>query len=407
MHPLGLRILVALGVPAAVTGCPPAREGAGPTKAVDAAPSTDVVAIDDAATAVAEASTAEVSSSAGGADATPAVDAPVAVADAAVKPPTTFVQYKPPIAPPNYCPQLATAQCLALADAQAAAVPGTKAKGCPPAMREPCPCHPANAMGCQPGSQCQVGHLPDVTAAERKKGKADTCCYETQEVCVPPWVGRALRAMDEVDVLAPVVLRDDWSVGRVPAERAARARFLRAALGEHAAVASFAFTSLALLAHGAPADLVEATHRAALDEIEHARLMFGLAGGAGVGPGPLPLPPLLVPDLSELVVSTFRDACLQETVGAVAVRAEAEAEADPAIAAVLARVADDEERHAVLAYRTLAWALGAAGAPGQAALERELSRLGDPPESALVRDLVVPCARAALAAAQAALPSPS
>ena len=44
-----------------------------------------------------------------------------------------------------------------------------------------------------------------------------------------------------------------------------------------AEIASFARTSLDLLALGAPADLVAETHRAALDEIEHARIAYALA----------------------------------------------------------------------------------------------------------------------------------
>jgi hypothetical protein len=64
------------------------------------------------------------------------------------------------------------------------------------------------------------------------------------------------------------------------------------ALLEHASVASFARFSLQLMAAGAPASLVEAAHRAALDEIEHARLTFRLASryeGRALGPGPLPV----------------------------------------------------------------------------------------------------------------------
>jgi hypothetical protein len=47
---------------------------------------------------------------------------------------------------------------------------------------------------------------------------------------------------------------------------------------------------LELLALGAPAELVEKAHVAALDEIEHARICFALAsayGGERYGPGPL------------------------------------------------------------------------------------------------------------------------
>ena len=47
--------------------------------------------------------------------------------------------------------------------------------------------------------------------------------------------------------------------------------------GEQASVASFARFSLDLLSVGAPADLVDDAHDAAKDEIQHAKLAFGLA----------------------------------------------------------------------------------------------------------------------------------
>ena len=66
------------------------------------------------------------------------------------------------------------------------------------------------------------------------------------------------------------------------------AAWLEIAQLEHASIAAFASLSLRLLAAGAPAELVTASHRAALDEVEHARIAFELAsvyGGRRVGPG--------------------------------------------------------------------------------------------------------------------------
>src|SRR5262249_6350017 len=66
--------------------------------------------------------------------------------------------------------------------------------------------------------------------------------------------------------------------GRTPEERASLAEaWTASALFEHASVASFSRVSLELMAAGAPADLVELAHLAALDEIRHARLCFALA----------------------------------------------------------------------------------------------------------------------------------
>ena len=78
----------------------------------------------------------------------------------------------------------------------------------------------------------------------------------------------------------------------VGAVRGALARlWAESARGEHASVPAFSRLSLSLVALGAPAGLVEAALRAALDEIQHARLAFSLAStyaGEPVGPGPLP-----------------------------------------------------------------------------------------------------------------------
>jgi hypothetical protein len=55
-------------------------------------------------------------------------------------------------------------------------------------------------------------------------------------------------------------------------------------------------------------------------------------------------------------------------------RAASEAQ-DPALAAALARMADDEGDHAALAWQTLAWALERAGAPVRAAVLALAERL--------------------------------
>src|SRR4051812_7172938 len=55
-----------------------------------------------------------------------------------------------------------------------------------------------------------------------------------------------------------------------------------------ARIASFARLTLELLEHAAPPELVFESQRASLDEIEHARLCFGLAerySGSARGPG--------------------------------------------------------------------------------------------------------------------------
>jgi len=135
---------------------------------------------------------------------------------------------------------------------------------------------------------------------------------------------------------------------------------------EHASVASFARFTLELLALAAPPELLAATQRAALDEIEHARLAYTLAGrfaGRPLGPGPLRTADLgLERPLAAFVAALVQEGCVGETLGAAEAELLAE-HADPALAARLRQVAADETRHAALAWRTLHWLLDRHGEP--------------------------------------------
>jgi len=134
---------------------------------------------------------------------------------------------------------------------------------------------------------------------------------------------------------------------------------------EHASIAAFARFALQLLAVGAPPDLVEGAQSAMADETVHAQLAFALASayaGADIGPGPLHVDAALDgASLRELVVTTFAEGCVGETVAAIEALEALEGARDPQVRAVLEKVAADETRHAELAWRTVAWALGAGG----------------------------------------------
>jgi hypothetical protein len=144
------------------------------------------------------------------------------------------------------------------------------------------------------------------------------------------------------------------------------AAFTKDALGEHASVASFGRFALELMAVGAPAELVADAHRAALDEVRHTQIAFGLASafrGTALGPGAFPFPPFaLRTDLASFARSVAVEGCVGETLAAL-IAAERAAEAtDPRVSAALASIAEDEARHAELAWRTIAWALTVGGA---------------------------------------------
>ena len=212
------------------------------------------------------------------------------------------------------------------------------------------------------------------------------CCYVVElELCAI--AGRPYLVGGRARVAAPErsASGSGWNLGQGPKldgltgeDRAAlAAAWTSDALLEHASVASFARFSLALMAAGAPADLVELAHQAALDEIRHARLCFALAtayAGEAVAPGPFPLggEVHVGSDLAALAVSTVREGCIGETIAAVLAAEQLARATDPAVRAALELIAADEACHAELAWRTVAWAVRVGDREVRAAVERAL-----------------------------------
>eukprot|EP00316_Scyphosphaera_apsteinii_P023887 CAMPEP_0119325808 /NCGR_PEP_ID=MMETSP1333-20130426/66736_1 /TAXON_ID=418940 /ORGANISM="Scyphosphaera apsteinii, Strain RCC1455" /LENGTH=335 /DNA_ID=CAMNT_0007333913 /DNA_START=296 /DNA_END=1303 /DNA_ORIENTATION=- len=160
----------------------------------------------------------------------------------------------------------------------------------------------------------------------------------------------------------------DWAVAANPIlpatdeDRAALgAHWMKAALAEHASVASFSQHSLELLACGAPAHLVEAAHQAARDEVEHAKMAFGLASAyldIEVRPSALNTTTMEhTSSIAMLASSVLRDGCIAETTAAMEAALAAASCNDPVVQLVLLQTAKDEARHASLAWDTLQWAL--------------------------------------------------
>ena len=155
----------------------------------------------------------------------------------------------------------------------------------------------------------------------------------------------------------------DWALERASATRGVRSRdaalWSEMAALEHASVASFARFSLQLMALGAPAELVRDAQRAALDEIDHARLAYGFASdaiGRPVGPGPLPeVAHAVRMDVVDVVSALVAEGCIGETIGAIEALEEAERAEDDGVADALRRIGRDELRHAELAFRALRW----------------------------------------------------
>lgn len=215
------------------------------------------------------------------------------------------------------------------------------------------------------------------------------CCYPVTEQSICEGRPFIVQNTARTAELAPSPLPNAWNDSTIkpdlsdlsPEERAIlSSMWRRAALMEHASVASFGRFALELLAAGAPSDLVEDAHRAALDEVKHARLCFALAGayaGETVAPGLFALGNAVevASDLADIAVRTWNEGCVGETLSAcIAVEQLAKAE-DPAVRAVLSALAEEESRHAELAFRTVAWAIRIGGDRVRAALADAVARM--------------------------------
>ncbi len=215
------------------------------------------------------------------------------------------------------------------------------------------------------------------------------CCYQS---CEGSCCGRAL-VLNERTLVSAAEQRNDWLVidatltglphavrpSASAAERARLAELWQAdALMEHASIASFARFSLQLLALGAPAQLVGDAQAAGLDEVAHAERAFSIASrlaGRAIGPGKLPeLDHPLELDLLSVARATLAEGCIGETFAAVVAQEQARLAGDSSVRQALLDVAEDETRHAQLAFRFLAWALAQGGPKQRANLRAELRR---------------------------------
>jgi hypothetical protein len=227
-----------------------------------------------------------------------------------------------------------------------------------------------------------------------------TCCYV---FCSGACCGRPFVVDGEARV-AHVVDRLDWlTTSGGPAHRLAvemlladtRARLGRAwandAAMEHASVAAFARFTLDLLAVGAPPDLLLEAQAAARDEIEHARACFTMASrylGRQVGPAALDVSGAGgVRSLAEIAAATVKEGCIGETLSAELAEERARGAAHPYTRSVLSRIAEDEARHAELAWRFVGWAIAAGGETVRSAVARAIDETCARPPVAFDREV--------------------
>lgn len=141
--------------------------------------------------------------------------------------------------------------------------------------------------------------------------------------------------------------------------------YARMATLEAEAVPAFRRLTHELAALGAPRKLQRKAARSKRDEARHARLMTSLARRYGATPArvlnsnqSLPARPL-----EEVAFENALEGCVRETYGAWHAFKQAEEARDPEIRALMNRIANDEMRHASLAWDIHTWAMRRFNAP--------------------------------------------
>jgi hypothetical protein len=118
---------------------------------------------------------------------------------------------------------------------------------------------------------------------------------------------------------------------------------------------------------GAPMHLVAKAHAAALDEIKHTAIAGSLSRRAGAnplhGPGAFDcvLSVKIEPSIRQLALSTAQEGCISETLSCLQLFRDASQctteDNTVEVGAALREIANDELRHAALAWETVQWAL--------------------------------------------------
>jgi hypothetical protein len=188
--------------------------------------------------------------------------------------------------------------------------------------------------------------------------------------------------------LPAVARRSDWNAELTethahslsPQGRAALAEcWLNDAREEHASIASFARFVLDLLAFAAPFELIRDANQALADETAHASACFALAShyaGQSFGPGLLDVTGVgPSATLEHAAVSAVREGCVSETLAAFVAGERARRATVPAVRAVLERIAEDETRHAELAFRFVRWAIETGGEAVRTSVARAFAGL--------------------------------
>lgn len=133
-------------------------------------------------------------------------------------------------------------------------------------------------------------------------------------------------------------------------------------IAEHASIAAFARFVLHLLSLGAPPDLVNRAIAAMADEVDHAKLCFGVAKkflGESIGPGAIDVAGVMAHSSpGSILEAAIREGCICETISAEYARASFAKATDATVRGVLEKISKDEAKHADLSWDFVVWLIG-------------------------------------------------
>jgi hypothetical protein len=194
-------------------------------------------------------------------------------------------------------------------------------------------------------------YLMEVYVAQCVEGRPfviDGCARLAQTNRAAGWCDAPYQGLaDELTDAQREIAANAWAIG---------------GLHEHASVASFGKFMMELLSYGAPSELVQAAAQAIQDEIAHARLCFAVASsyaGVALAPDALDITHSVMarPEPADLLRAVIEEGCIGETLSAHVARSQAAWVKDARVKQALITLADEETRHAELAWSFVAWLL--------------------------------------------------
>jgi hypothetical protein len=133
--------------------------------------------------------------------------------------------------------------------------------------------------------------------------------------------------------------------------------FAEIACLEMAAVTAFRYLVEELRAYDAPDWMIAWAQEGVEEEIEHAEMTEALALRYGVEPRYVDVAPFALRSLADIAYDNAREGCVRETYGSLMAYWQAATADDPAVRAVMERIAHEESRHSALSWAIEAWVL--------------------------------------------------